>query len=75
MTDILQTIGGTLLLYIPASFVLTIFYMPRYERVFGDMGFRDFVETLVLMYLCLLLFAAVGFAGVTGFAMLTGAFR
>lgn len=67
MSDILQAVGGTLLLCIPVSFVLTICYIPR--------GFRDFVETLVLMYLCLLLFVAVGFAGIAGIAMMMGAFR
>ena len=67
MNNLLQAIGGAMLLCIPVSFVLTIFYRPRW--------FRDFVETLVIMYLCLLPFTAVGFAGVVGIAMLTGAFR
>ena len=75
MTDILQAVGGAMLLCIPVSFVLTIFYIPAYQRKFGDMGFGDFVETLVIMYLCLLLFAAVGFAGIAGIAMMMGAFR
>lgn len=75
MSDILQVVGGTLLLFIPASFVLTIFYIPTYQRMFGEMEFVDFVVALVLMYLCLLLFAAVGFAGIAGIAMMMGAFR
>lgn len=68
MNNLLQAIGGAMLLCIPVSFVLTI-------RKFGDMGFRDFAETLVLMYLCLLLTSAVGFAGIAGIAMMMGAFR
>lgn len=64
-----------MLLCIPVSFVLTIFYMPAYQRKFGEMEFVDFVAALIVMYLCLLLFAAVGFVGVTGFAMMMGAFR
>ena len=75
MSDILQELGGTLLICIPISFVLTIFYIPRYEQKFGDMEFGDFALTFVLMYFCLLASAAVGFAGIAGIAMLTGAFR
>ena len=75
MSDILQVVGGTLLLCIPASFVMTIFYIPEYQRKFGDMELDDFAPTFVVMYLCLLLFAAVGFAGIAGIAMMMGAFR
>lgn len=75
MSDILQAIGGTLLLGIPVSFLLTIFYIPTYQRMFGDMRFGDFALAFVLMYFCLLLFAAVGFAGIAGIAMMMGAFR
>lgn len=75
MSDILQAIGGTLLLCIPVSFVLTILYIPDYQRKFGEMEFVDFVAALIVMYLCTLAFAAVGFMGVTGFAMMMGAFR
>ena len=75
MSDILQVVGGTLLLCIPVSFVLTIFYIPTYQREFGDMEFVDFVLTFVAMYFGLLLFAAVGFAGIAGVAVLTVAFQ
>lgn len=75
MSDILQAVGGTLLLCIPVSFVLTIFYMSTCLRKFGEMEIEDFFLIWLFMYLCLLLFAAVGFAGIVGIAMMMGAFR
>ena len=75
MTDILYVIGGVLLVTIPVSMVLTVFYRPTFEQEFGEMGVGDFFLIWLFSYIFSLLFAAVGFAGVVGFAMLAGAFQ
>ena len=75
MTNILHAVGGVMLLCIPLSFVLTGCYRPTYEEQRGKMEFLDFLLIWLFMYTFTLLFAAVGFAGVLGVAMLGGAFR
>lgn len=75
MTDWINAMGGVMLLCIPLSFVLTGCYRPTYEKQWGKMEFLDFLMIWLFMYTFSLLFAAVGFAGVLGVAMLMGAFR
>jgi hypothetical protein len=75
MTTILHVVGGVMLLCMPLSFVLTGCYRPTYEEQWGKMEILDFLLSWLFMYTYSLLFAAVGFAGPLGVAMLAGAFR
>lgn len=75
MSDWINAVQGVMLLCIPVSMVLTVMYRPTFEATFGKMGVGDFGLSWLFMYTFTLLFAAVGFAGVLGVAMLVGAFR
>lgn len=75
MGDWINAVGGVLLLCVPASMWLTVFYAPTYKRENGDMSVEIFFLLWFLAYWAMLLFAAVGFAGVVGVVMLTGAFQ
>ena len=76
MNDWINAAQGVMLLCIPLSFVLTGCYRPTYEREFGRiMEFDDFLLIWAIVYIFTLLFAAVGFAGALGAAMILGAFR
>ena len=75
MTSILHAWLAAMLLCIPVSMWLTVFYVPTYKRESGDMGVEIFLLLWFLAYWAMLLSAAVGFAGALGVAMLLGAFR
>ena len=71
MSGILQVVGGMMLIGIPVSMVLALAYTA--ERHPGEL--EVFCLFWFLVYVTLLLFAVVGFAGLVGVAMLIGAFR
>ena len=75
MSHILHAAGGMMLLCIPVSMWLTVFYVPTYKRENGDMSVEIFFLLWFLAYWAMLLFAAVAFSGALGVAMLLGAFR
>ena len=71
MTDTLQAVGGVMLICIPVSLIISLAYTA--ERYPGDLG--AICLFWLLAYVTVLLFAAVGFAGIAGLAMLIGAFQ
>ncbi len=75
MTSILHAWGAAMLICLPASMWLTVFYAPTYKRENGDMSVEIFFLLWFLAYWAMLLFAAVAFSGALGVAMLLGAFR
>ena len=75
MTDILQAVGGTMLICIPISLLLTIILIPSCPEMFTGIGIGDFFRVWLIAYILSLLFAAAAFVGVVGVSMLVGAFR
>ena len=75
MTDILQAVGGAMLLCIPVSLM---FVLPRNHKPIGvwfGLTLRGFLEVWGFSYLIVLLFVAVFFAGAGGLYFLMGAFQ
>ena len=76
MSDILQVVGGMMLVCIPLSLISVVLSLPRYKELWGrDMPLGYFMAAWGISYLISLLFAVVAFSGVVGVAMLVGAFR
>lgn len=71
MSDILQVVGGVMLICIPVSLIMSLAYTG--ESYPGDD--EAFFFSWFAAYFMVLLFAAVTFVGIAGVAMLVGAFR
>ena len=71
MSDILQVVGGVMLICIPVSLIMSLTYTgERYPGNGEALLYFWFVS-----YVTVLLSAAIVFAGIAGLAMLVGAFQ